>query len=82
MNSYQAAVDLAHDTGYDALDVYVFNMALAGAMLGPLHILEITMRNAMHEALVTHAGRRDWWEAPQITLDSWGTRKVAEARGR
>ena len=79
MNSYQAAVELARASGDHALDVYVYNMALAGALLGPLHILEIATRNAMNEALATFTGRRDWWAAPNVDLDARGARKIEEA---
>lgn len=79
MASYDDAVAVARATHYDALDVYVFNMALAAALLGPLHMLEVITRNAMHEALISYTGRRDWWLDPRITLDTWHQSKIAEA---
>lgn len=45
----------------DPLDLYLFNMNAASALLGPLHILEVVMRNAMHARLAAYAGRDDWW---------------------
>lgn len=62
MNSYHSAVSAAATTGVAALDVYAFNMALAGSYLGLVHLLEVTSRNAMHARLAALAGRPDWWE--------------------
>ena len=63
MNAYAAAVLRAQQKGreVDPLDLYVYNMALAGALLGPLHMLEVVTRNAVHHELTTWAGRDDWW---------------------
>lgn len=84
MNSYDEAVATASRKGYDALDLYVYNMALASALLGPLHILEIVTRNAMHELLADRAERRDWWRSPTIAgeLDSWGSSQIDGARSK
>lgn len=51
-----------------ALDLYVYNMRLAGAMLGPLSVLEVVVRNAMHEQLSRTYRRTDWWAAPRVSL--------------
>lgn len=67
MNSYDAAVASA-SAALDGLDIYAYNMALAAAYLGPLHILEVVARNAMHAELSKHTGRDDWWDSPQIHL--------------
>lgn len=81
MNSYTQAVQAAAGAPYSELDLYVYNMALAGALLGPLHILEIATRNAIHELLVTRAGRRDWWV--DVTIDgymsAWARNQITKA---
>jgi hypothetical protein len=91
LNSYADAVAAAVDDTFDALDLYVYNMALAGALLGPLHVLEVVTRNAIHELLVVKAGRRDWWAHADVgmLLRPWGTdqlitaeNKVRRARGK
>jgi hypothetical protein len=35
----------------DALDLYVWNMQVSAALHGPLHIVEVCLRNALHAAL-------------------------------
>ena len=78
-DSYDDAAAVARASRYDALDVYVYNMALAAALLGPLHLLEVITRNAMHEVLVSYTGRSDWWLDPRITLDAWHQSKIVDA---
>jgi hypothetical protein len=84
MNSYTAAVAEAQETGQtvDPLDVYVFNMAMAAAFLGPLHLLEIATRNAMHHQLVTLARQDAWWASPEITLADYQRREVEKVERR
>jgi hypothetical protein len=81
LNSYTDAVAAAADDTFDALDLYVYNMALAGALLGPLHVLEIITRNAIHELLVARTGRRDWWADASVSslLRPWGRDQLAVA---
>lgn len=43
----------------EAFRLYFWNQELAGAFLGPLAILEVTLRNAMHDALSAAYGE-DW----------------------
>ncbi|VTR78638.1 hypothetical protein [Cellulomonas hominis] len=84
MRSYAAALGRAPSGGHDEIDLYVYNMALAGALLGPLHIVEVVTRNAMHELLVARAGRRDWWAEPSVdaVLRGWGKQQLEHAHGK
>ena len=50
---------LASSDRRDALRLYVRNAALGGAFHGPLQTLEVTLRNAMNDAM-TEAHGRDW----------------------
>ncbi|MDX2556006.1 hypothetical protein [Streptomyces stelliscabiei] len=61
-----------------AMRLYWWNVSASAAFYGPLHCLEVTLRNALHDELVRHHGRPDWWvSAP---LNSNGLRLVDEAR--
>lgn len=68
MNSYSAAVVDAKGSGRSDLDVYVYNMALSAALLGPLHMLEVVTRNSMHMSLKKKHGQGDWWNARGVYL--------------
>ena len=68
MNSYTAAVDAAAGSKHSELDVYVYNMALSAALLGPLHMLEVITRNSMHMALKKQFKQDDWWNARGVNL--------------
>ncbi|MFO3722013.1 hypothetical protein [Pseudomonas sp. HLMP] len=46
----------------EATIAYAHNMLLGQAILPCLHVLEISLRNAMHQALKSKYGRSDWWE--------------------
>ncbi|MFI7308256.1 hypothetical protein [Streptomyces hygroscopicus] len=51
-----------------ALRRYVWNIEASAAFFGPLHILEVVMRNAMHQRLQVLFGRADWWSDPAANL--------------
>ncbi|MFI5933451.1 hypothetical protein [Actinoplanes sp. NPDC051494] len=68
--------DCAGDDG-EAWRLYWWNVEVSSAFYPALHCLEIALRNAFHEALASHHGRGDWWNA--VTLPGVGTRMVEEA---
>jgi hypothetical protein len=50
-----------------ALRLYAWNIEVSAAFWGPLGILEVVTRNAIHDAM--REGRRDdWWNDPQVRL--------------
>lgn len=65
----------------DEIALYAYNMAVAAALLGPLHVLEVVLRNAMHAALTSHAGNAAWWAEPTVLphLKPWAVAQVASA---
>jgi hypothetical protein len=46
-----------------AIRLYSWNVEASAAFLGAYAVLEVGMRNAMHDALIAHAGQSDWWDA-------------------
>lgn len=46
----------------DAISRYLWNMALCRSIQTPLHVLEVTFRNQLHNALTTLRGRADWYD--------------------
>jgi hypothetical protein len=62
---------------FSTFDLYVYNMALAGSFLGPIHLLEVVTRNAMHEQLSNFAGQDDWWDSTKINL-TWKHKKMID----
>ena len=53
------------DTDVTALQVYTWNTAAAAAFYGPLQTLEITLRNAVNDAMSKAHGTR-WFENPLL----------------
>jgi len=55
--------------GRDELVVrlYSWNIALSAALWGPLGVLEVATRNAIHQQLADRAGRSDWWEDRRLS---------------
>ncbi len=49
----------------DALDLYVWNLQVSAALQGPLHVLEVCLRNAMHFNLTLGFGN-DWIDDPNF----------------
>jgi hypothetical protein len=46
-----------------AAKAYVSNMLVAEAMMPMLSVLEIALKNGIHQRLATLYQRNDWWEA-------------------
>jgi len=44
-----------------ALRLYAWNLEASSALWGPINILEIAVRNAIHDKLVERTSRGDWW---------------------
>ncbi|MBM7436697.1 hypothetical protein [Streptomyces sp. HB132] len=63
-----------------ALRLYWWNVEACAALYGPLHCLELALRNALNVVLTEHYGRADWWEA--APLNAQGMRLVAKARAK
>jgi hypothetical protein len=60
--------------------LYWWNVEISAAFYGPLHCLEVTLRNALHSQLRQRYEQADWWtNAP---LSPSGVRAVEEARGK
>src|SRR5262249_1827016 len=59
-----------------AMRLYWWNIEVSGAFYGPLHCLEVGLRNALHERLKEHLGRAEWWAAAPLTAA--GSRMVAD----
>ena len=51
MSTYVAVCAGAPDSGVAALELYAWNAAVSAAMLAPLHVCEVVMRNAVADVL-------------------------------
>ena len=67
--------------GAAALRLYTWNAAVSAAFYGPLHGLEVTLRNAMYRCLAERYGTQ-WYEDPATGLDQSALTKIDEARWR
>ncbi|MEU8070498.1 MULTISPECIES: hypothetical protein [unclassified Micromonospora] len=74
MRPYVEAVAGDHD---QAVALYWWNIEISAAFYGPLHCLEIALRNALHRRLASHYDRPDWWAVAPLT--EHGSRLVREA---
>ena len=62
-----------------ALDLYVWNTAMSAAFYGPLQVLEVVLRNALHEQLAGCYGAA-WYDNPEAGLDTRGRARIAIAK--
>ncbi|WP_035950746.1 hypothetical protein [Parafrankia sp. EUN1f] len=74
LTPYLRAVGGSAEAG---IRLYWWNSAVSAAFYGPLHCLEIGLRNTLHDTLRRHYARPDWWTLTQ--LKPHGARKVKEA---
>jgi hypothetical protein len=67
----------AHGDARAATRLYWWNIEVSAALFGPLHCLELALRNALHDTLARHHGRPDWWSV--APLSGRGKKLVEEA---
>lgn len=60
--------------------LYWWNVEISGAFYGPLHCLEVALRNALHDALRSTFARDDWWAV--APLQSNGVRMIVAAHDK
>src|SRR5690606_32189828 len=66
-----------------AATAYAHNLLLAEAMLPLLNVLEIALRNSIHNNLTAFYRRTDWWEAWVGDPDfKWQLKQITEAKGK
>lgn len=63
-----------------ALRLYAWNIEVASAFWGSFNVLEVALRNVIHNELSTLAGQDDWWNA-QIGLHQFEQQRVTDAIG-
>ena len=51
-----------------AIRLHSWNIALSAAIWGPLGVVEVVVRNAIHGQLVARSGREDWWNDDRLRL--------------
>jgi hypothetical protein len=61
MTTYIAAAGVSQEDDLSALELYAWNAAISGALLAPLHICEVVIRNAVADALEAVYGNRWPW---------------------
>jgi hypothetical protein len=57
-----------------AMRLYWWNVEVSAAFYGPLHCLELTLRNAINDRLSAYYDVAEWWSVAPLTTD--GRRKV------
>jgi hypothetical protein len=75
LTTYQRAAAAA---GCDVLDLYLWDRDAAAAVLADIAILEVALRNAMHNVLTAHYLREDWY-ASDVPLDDRSRRALVQA---
>lgn len=56
----------------------LWNVAISEALYAPLHLLEVGLRNSIHEAMAGLTGTGTWYDS--VTLTPWGYRQVGKAK--
>ncbi len=79
----QQVTSVAHSfgsTGIEAVARHARNMLLCEALYPVLHMLEVVMRNSIHNAFSRHFGARDWYA--EAWLNPNHARMVLEAKAK
>lgn len=62
-----------------AITLYALNASLSESLYTPLHMLEVSLRNRIHQVL-TEAASDTWFDQPEYQLNPWQADMVAAAR--
>jgi ribosomal protein S18 acetylase RimI-like enzyme len=65
--------------GEMALQQYTWNLAASAALWGPIAVMEVVLRNALHGQMAASVGHDTWWESERIHLLEGERTKVSEA---
>lgn len=66
----------------DTMATYLWNIQLCEALYPSLCIVEVALRNTIHNTLAEHHGRQDWYKAAQLGRDDAATLRFAIQRVR
>ena len=59
---FSAFMDASNQNVGIAENLYIWNIQVSAAFWGGFHILEITLRNVIHEKFREHANVEEWWD--------------------
>ena len=62
-----------------AIRMYAWNLEMSGAFWGPLSVLEITLRNSIHDAMRNGRVDDDWWNLQAVNLESREDKRIEAA---
>ena len=62
----QPYLDLCNGDYVQGTNFYLWNIEVSGAFWGSFNLLEVSLRNSIHQRLIKVAGRTDWWVAADI----------------
>ncbi len=51
-----------------ALRLYTWNIEASASFWGEMHVLEISLRNSIHDEMTSKYGKADWWTDPHVKL--------------
>lgn len=71
----------ANDDEHQTLELYALNVAISEAFYTSLHLLEIGLRNAVHDGMTRQYGSA-WFSNPAVLNDTFLNLKVGEAKAR
>lgn len=74
LDAYTRAMN--HDASA-AERLYWWNIEVSGAFYGPLHCLEVALRNTLHDELRSSFAQDEWWRAAPLQPN--GIRMITEA---
>lgn len=61
------------------LALYRWNIAVSACFMGPVQMLEVALRNRLHDALADARRRSDWWNDPNLALTEVHQRMIVAA---
>lgn len=83
VSTYENAVTLASTDDPLALDLYAWNSLAAGALLAPLHVCEVVIRNAVSDAITFVYGNNwPWSYGFELSLPAGRLKELKEARDK
>ena len=62
----QPYLDLCNGDYVQGINFYLWNIEISGAFWGSFNLLEVALRNSIHQQLIVKTGHPDWWDQPTM----------------
>lgn len=79
---FRTYLDAVGGDAGQAIRLYSWNVEVSAAFWGPVQVIEVVLRNALHEGMGRLFDRSDWWTHPRVGLHHSQSEQVTTAEAK